>query len=448
MCGATVRGIDLREPIAPTTVAALREAWLRHRVISFPDQNLSIDDLERVAASFGPFGEDRFIRPIDGHPHVIQVKRDADEQTPLFADTWHSDWSFMATPPAATLLYGVEIPPTGGDTLFADMHTAFDALPAERQEQLLTMSGVHSARRGYSTHGAYGERDKGRSMRIVASDDAMATQLHPLVRTHPETGRPALYCSLAYTIGIDGLSDDDGNALVAELQRHATQDRFVYRHRWSPGMLTLWDNRCLLHSATGGYDGHRRRLYRITIAEQPRPAWANADVVFATVDPRAAEARIAVGRYFAELDDRFPAGFDPGDATETDAPAMSPPGGAFVVARSNGAPVGCGGLQRLDDSTGEIKRMWIDPGFRGRGLGRRLLDHLEAIAAELGHTRIVLDTNATLVEAIAMYESAGYMPTDRYNDNPYAQRWFVKQLGVRGRWPMTTAVVGANEGAP
>ncbi len=268
ICGAVVRGIDLRAPVDPGTAAELRQVWLRHRVISFPDQQLEIEDLERVAGAFGPFGEDRFISPIAGHPHVIEVTRDADEQAPLFAETWHSDWSFLAQPPAGTVLYGVEIPPVGGDTLFADMHAAFDALPAERQEHLRRLNGVHSARRGYSRQGMYGDRDIGRSMRIVASDDALSTQLHPLVRAHAETGRPALYCSLAYTIGIEGMSDDDGMALIAEIQRHATQHRFVYRHRWAEGTLALWDNRCLVHSATGGYEGHRRLLRRITIAER------------------------------------------------------------------------------------------------------------------------------------------------------------------------------------
>ncbi|HET6166634.1 MAG TPA: helix-turn-helix domain-containing GNAT family N-acetyltransferase [Marmoricola sp.] len=142
-------------------------------------------------------------------------------------------------------------------------------------------------------------------------------------------------------------------------------------------------------------------------------------------DPAAVEA---VGRYFAELDERFPNGFDPGDASASDTASMSSPAGVFVVATSDGEPVACGGVQRIGEGVGEIKRMWVHPAWRGAGLGSRMLRHLEDHARRLGHRRIHLDTNGTLVEAIAMYERAGYTRIERYNDNPYAQAWFVKSL--------------------
>jgi len=264
--GALIRGLDLSRPVDAPTVVALRATWLEHQVIAFPDQQLTIDQLEKVAAMFGPFGDDPYILPIDGHPHVVEVKREADELAPLFAEAWHSDWSFLASPPAGTLLYGIEIPPVGGDTLFANQYAAYDALPDAMKERLHGLMGVHSARRGYATDGQYGARDVGRSMRIVSSTDAMATQLHPLVRIHPETGRPALFCSIGYTIDVDGMDHDAAQELLFELYQHCGRDEFVYRHRWTPGMVTLWDNRCLLHAATGGYDGHRRLLHRITVA--------------------------------------------------------------------------------------------------------------------------------------------------------------------------------------
>jgi taurine dioxygenase len=269
--GATVCGLDLGHPLDRATANGLRQAWLRHQVLVFPDQDLSFDQLEAVATAFGPIGEDPYFRPIPGQAHVVALTRDSNEVTPLFADVWHSDWSFMASPPAATLLYGVEIPPTGGDTLYADQYAAYDCLPASLQSRIDGLMGIHSARRGYSKEGQYGDRDVGRSMAIVASDDALATQLHPLVRTHPETGRPALYCSLAYTIGIDGLGEDEANTILGELFAHVARDEFVYRHRWSPGMVALWDNRCLVHAATGGYEGHRRVLHRLTIADRAQP---------------------------------------------------------------------------------------------------------------------------------------------------------------------------------
>lgn len=153
-----------------------------------------------------------------------------------------------------------------------------------------------------------------------------------------------------------------------------------------------------------------------------------ATVTFEPVPPDGDAARFAMRRYFDELDRRFPAGFDPGDALDDGATAFAPPGGRFVVAFGDGEPIACGGIQEIETSTGEIKRMWVHPDWRGAGLGRRMLDRLEHEAASLGLGRIILDTNETLVEAIAMYEGAGYQAIGRYNDNPYAGRWFAKTL--------------------
>ena len=267
-CGAAVRGVDLTQPLTASQVAELRAHWLAHQVLAFPDQAMSVTDLERFAAAIGPFGPDPYFESIPGHPHVAQVKREADETSSLFADNWHSDWSFLASPPAATLLFGNVIPPVGGDTLFANQYDAWDALPADMKALLQDKQGVHSARRGYSRQGRYGEKDAGRSMAIRFDDSALATQLQPVARRHPETGRTALFVSPGYTIGIDGLPEAEAAALLAELFAHLGRDEFVYRHRWSPDMLVIWDNRCLVHAATGGYDGHRRLLHRITVGEQ------------------------------------------------------------------------------------------------------------------------------------------------------------------------------------
>lgn len=159
---------------------------------------------------------------------------------------------------------------------------------------------------------------------------------------------------------------------------------------------------------------------------------AGATVEFDVVDPLDVDAQHAMARYFEELDRRFPGGFDPGDATTADAEAMSRPDGVFVLVHSDGNPVGCGGVQRIDGATAEVKRMWIRPDWRGLGLASRLLAELEGHAARLGHRRVVLDTNSTLREAVGLYESRGYEATDRYNDNPYAQRWYRKDLRSDG----------------
>lgn len=156
-----------------------------------------------------------------------------------------------------------------------------------------------------------------------------------------------------------------------------------------------------------------------------------ATVEVEVVDPRHDDALAAMSAYFDELGERFVDGFDPDDTLVADAPAMRPPTGSFLVARSDDSVTACGGVQRHDDATGEIKRMWVHPDWRGLGLGRRILDQLEAQTAALGYHRVVLDTNDTLTEAISMYQRAGYDPIERYNDNPYAMCWFAKSLDER-----------------
>ncbi len=267
-CGATVTGVDLAGPLDDATVAEIRAAWLEHHVLAFPGQHLTDDDLERFTLCFGPFGEDPFVAPIPGREHVIAIRRSADETAPLFAENWHTDWSFQARPPAGTCLYGITIPPHGGDTLYADQHRALDAMPASLRVRLEGRLAVHSARGGYAPSGMYGAADQAtnRSMDIRPSDTAMATQLHPIVRAHPETGRQGLFGCIGYVIGIDAMSEEDARALLVEWYQWQTREEFWYRHEWEPQMLVMWDNRSVLHKATGGYDGYDRLLHRTTIA--------------------------------------------------------------------------------------------------------------------------------------------------------------------------------------
>ena len=267
-CGARVTGVDLTKPLSPETVADIRRAWLTHHVLAFPGQAMSDDDLERFSLAFGPFGDDPFIAPIAGREHVIAVRRRADEQAPLFAENWHTDWSFQANPPSATCLMAVTIPPHGGDTLFANQHAALDAMPPELRHRLEGKLALHSARNGYAPSGMYGTADQAtdRSMDIRPSDEAAATQLHPVIRSHPETGRLGLFGCIGYIIGLDGVSSDEAGPLLAELHQWQTREEFQYRHVWEPNMLVMWDNRSVLHRATAGYEGFDRELHRTTIA--------------------------------------------------------------------------------------------------------------------------------------------------------------------------------------
>jgi len=267
-CGALIHDLDLTNPIDAQTHRAIREAWLEHQVIGITGQTISVAELERFAQDVGPFGADPFIASMPGHDNVIEVKREANEKAGLFAGNWHSDWSFLASPPAGTLLYGKVIPPVGGDTLFANLYAAYDALPQALRASAEQAIAIHSASRSYSPQGRYGKGDEGRSMQIIANDSANALQTHPLVRVHSETGRKTLFASPAYTLSIENMPTDEGEALLSELFAHMDKPEFTYQHQWQQGMLTLWDNRCLNHKATGGYEGHRRLLYRITVGEQ------------------------------------------------------------------------------------------------------------------------------------------------------------------------------------
>lgn len=269
-CGATVTGIDLARPLDPGDVAAIRSAWLTHHVLAFPDQAMSLDDLERFTLAFGGFGDDPFIAPVEGRGNVIAVRRRADEQSSLFAENWHSDWSFQARPPAGTCLLSAIIPPTGGDTLFANQHAALEAMPAGLRKPLEGRMAVHSARRAYAPDGTYGLKDRAvRSMDIRPSPAAEARQLHPLIRKHPETGREGLFSCFGYIIGIEGMPENESTPLLQELYLWQSRPEFQYRQVWRPQMLLMWDNRSLLHAATGGYAGHERLLYRTTIAASP-----------------------------------------------------------------------------------------------------------------------------------------------------------------------------------
>lgn len=268
-CGAVVTGIDLRKDLSPSLTDELRAHWLKHKVLVFPEQRMSDDDLTRFSRYFGEAGEDPFFAPIEGYPQICEIKRMADEEAPVFAEFFHSDWSFMKVPPAATALFGITIPPVGGDTLFADQVMAYEHMPDDLRARTDGLIAIHSAELGYAPDGIYGdnEESKKRSMKILPSEKAREKQEHPLVKTHHETGERALFSSFAYIQGFVGMEKEESDSLLGELYQHQTKEEFVYRHKWQKNMLVMWDNRSVLHSATGGYDGYDRLLHRTTIAD-------------------------------------------------------------------------------------------------------------------------------------------------------------------------------------
>ncbi|WP_256588132.1 TauD/TfdA family dioxygenase [Pseudomonas sp. AD21] len=268
--GASIAGISIGEPLPAVVLEEVKQAWARHLVICFPDQPLSHEQLEAFTLQFGHFGVDPYIVAMEAHPHILEVRREPDEKAVNFGAQWHSDWSFQEQPPAGTILHSKVTPPVGGDTLFADGCRAYDDLSETMKGLLDNLFAVHSARVPYGKDGLFAKETEARSMKIVISEDADKIFTHPLVRVHPITGRRALYISPVYTLGIQGMSRGESASLLSYLYQHMVQDEYIYRHRWTPNMLTLWDNRCTLHNADGGYDGHLRVMHRTTIAgERP-----------------------------------------------------------------------------------------------------------------------------------------------------------------------------------
>lgn len=264
--GAQITGLDLSEDLSQDVVDEIRCYWLKYQVLAFADQPLTHAQLERFTRYFGKHGNDPYVKAIDGHQHILEVRREPNEQPAPFGTSWHSDWSFQQSPPSATILHSKTIPPQGGNTHFADGFRAYDALDESFAKELSCLIAIHSARRSYS-HESY-ERGGGqaRSMTILPSKSAWDTQEHPLIRTHPESGRKALWINPVYTIAVKNLSEQASDRLLEKLFTHALDNAYIYKHQWSENMLTMWDNRSVQHCAQGGYDGFRRVLHRTVVA--------------------------------------------------------------------------------------------------------------------------------------------------------------------------------------
>ena len=263
--GVEVSDFSLSD-LTEENISFLRSKWVEYGLIVFPKLPLSHDEFKDFALSFGNFGDDPFISSLPDYPNIAEIKRSANEKATPFGGTWHSDWSFMKKPPSATLLHSKIIPPVGGNTLFANTEKSFAALPEKMKNKLRNLKVIHSAKIPYADDGFYALEKEERSMKILPSKEAKATFSHPMIKIHPETKKECLFINPVYTINIEGFSEDESQELLWELYEHMTQDKFVYEHVWNEDMLIMWDNRTVMHQATGGYDGYDRLLHRITLA--------------------------------------------------------------------------------------------------------------------------------------------------------------------------------------
>lgn len=272
--GAEVSGVDLSRSLARDVMDEIRRAWIEHHVLFFRDQHLSPGQQADFGAHFGELDCYPFMQALDEHPHVIPIIKEADAKV-NFGGGWHTDTSYLEYPPAATILSAVEVPGQGGDTLYADATAAFEDLSGGFRALLEGLTGVYSPKIVHGRQGAY-------SHLAARSDDlgdayggdadfAESEVEHPLVRTHPDSGRKSIYCSPAHTIRIKGMTREESLPIFRFLMDHLTQDKYITRFRWSPGALAIWDNRSVFHHALNDYHGQRRHMHRVIVkGERPR----------------------------------------------------------------------------------------------------------------------------------------------------------------------------------
>lgn len=262
--GAELSGVDLSQELSDDLVARIRQALLDHLVIFFRDQDLSPERQIAFAKRFGPLEAHDFVKGMPDYPELIRVVREADEQTMNFGGTWHCDVTHQERPALGSVLYAVEVPPQGGDTLFANQYLAYETLSAGMKRMLEGLVGVHSARGPYAPDGR--SKNNWRNMEVQTSEKAYEETEHPVIRAHPETGRKMLFVNRTFTIRFKDMTEAESAPLLEQLFRHASQEAFTCRFRWSPGALAFWDNRAVLHYALADYAGHRREMRRAAIS--------------------------------------------------------------------------------------------------------------------------------------------------------------------------------------
>ncbi len=268
-CGAEVSGLDLRTASA-SEWGPIETALARHSVLFVRGQQLTPEEQVGLTRRFGEVLRVPYITHLADHPDVIAVLKEADERRiSTFGGTWHSDFSFLERPPSLTLLYAVEVPEIGGDTVWSSQYAAYDALSDGLKAMLDPLWAVQTAW-PHGTRGPGPGAAVSRSIGMTRNDPTADREIaQPVVRIHPVTGRRALFVNPVYTGRFEGMTESESRPLLDYLFDHAVRPEFQCRLRWEPGTLAIWDNRCLLHLAINDYDGHRRLLHRTTVAGEP-----------------------------------------------------------------------------------------------------------------------------------------------------------------------------------
>jgi len=264
--GAEVEGVDLSHFVDDGIFEQVHQAFLDHGVIVLRNQELSREGQIDFGRRFGELDVHPIVVGMKEHPEIIELRKPAGERV-SFGTSWHSDNSFFAEPSQASILYGVTIPPYGGDTLWASMERAYDALSPGMQKLLEGLDAVHSARRAYDPAVTGAEKyEKKAAINYEYSAAVYEEVEHPVIRTHPETGRKSIYVNATFTDRVVGLSRAESDAILRFLYEHATRPEFTCRLRWEPGTVAIWDNRATQHYALGDYTGFDRLMYRVSVA--------------------------------------------------------------------------------------------------------------------------------------------------------------------------------------
>ena len=257
--GAEISGVDISEPLPAETIGEIRQAMLDHLVIFLRDQQITPEQQIAFVSRFGEPDIYPFVKGLEDYPEIIPVLK-LPEETVNFGGIWHSDTVYQAQPPMGTVLYAKELPPVGGDTLFANQYQAYEALSAPLRDFLDGLTAINSAAKG-SAAATRSDRvsDAGTGRQEVLEAE------HPVVRTHPETGRKALYVNTGHTIRFGGMTEAESTPILEFLYQHQIKPEFCCRFVWSPGAMAFWDNRCAQHYPINDYHGHTRLLHRITL---------------------------------------------------------------------------------------------------------------------------------------------------------------------------------------
>ena len=272
--GAEIRGVDLGN-LSDHQFSEIKSALFRYKMIYFRAQDISLSDQENFTLRFGEFGEDAYTKGVEGHPNMQRLIKEASTVVDwIFGDGWHTDSPFLKQPPAISLLYGVDIPPYGGDTWWCNTELAYRFL-SDTMKEVLAKLRVHMSAAEVLRNilpQKQGERFRVAEMNLTVDQQKMVEgAYHPIVRTHPETGSKALYVDQAYSLGIKGMTREEAAPLLDFLGRHITREEFCCRLRWEKNTFVVWDNRQCIHKAFNDYDGFRREMYR-TIVQGEVPA--------------------------------------------------------------------------------------------------------------------------------------------------------------------------------